>query len=368
MLLPSALLTKPGSAFSSTYLNQAPQQVAVTIAAGQTSATATLPNAVGANAFIIWQGSTYTGTPNQFPSAMGYLQLTNSTTVTATRQSTTSDLTLYGVVIDPKAALVTGIRQGTVNLSSSASATATITSVDTTRSAVFYLGSKSNQTGDTPNQSFDTVTLTNATTVTGQVSTAGTANVVAFVVVEFAAAAIQSRQQVTQTNSSTSSTTDTTISAVTMANTMLVYGGVRGGHNTALRTQGYFSLTSTTNVRFTIYPGVGNSTTRNQNCTAIEFKSGVLSSMQRGTVGLSTGQTTNTATISSADPTKSIANFTGNYPVIVDGVVAITNGWFNQQQASLVQTNATTLTATKSTIIGNAADTGMVGYEVSVFN
>lgn len=349
------LLGLGSSASSNTYMASAPQEVSVTINSGSTSGTATITG-VGANAFVLYQGTnTNQSASNSYKSIHGYLQLTNSTTVTATRDSSNSDtLTIKGIVIDPTAALVQSVQQGTISLAGGATSnTATITSVNTARSVVFCLGLKSNSASNSA-FAFETgLVLTNGTTVTATNANNADDIVVGYVVVQFAAGVINSLQKVSSSFTNNNAVSNHTISAVTMANTFLAYGGLETDTSDQ-NADGYLSLTSTTNVSYTVLQA--NTNTRTPYYTVVEFVGGVLNSLQRGNITLNS-VTSNTATITSVNTAKAFSNFTGR---------TIDNGGFNNTTLSAeVLTNATTVTANKTSATSNEGV--KIGYEVVEF-
>jgi len=333
------------------YINSI-QQVSITIASGSTSNTATITG-VGSNAFIIYQGQTTSQTSTN-NSQTALVQLTNSTTVTATRNASNSDtVTINAVVIDPASSLVSGVRQGTISITStSMSNTATISSVTTSRSAVFFLGSYSSVSNPTSFQCG--VTLTNSTTVTAfrNSGDSGT-SVVGYVVVEFSSGVIQSNQQFSSADTAASTTTTQTISSVNTSNSLIAYGGFTGGSGNISLLNTYLTLSNSTTVTITKYSA--NATTRTTYYAVLEFVSGVLANAQRGSISVSSA-TSNTATISSAATNKSFANYVG---------ASFTGTTPDQSESRLTQTNTTTLTANKNTA---GTTTSVVGYEVPTFN
>lgn len=263
-----------------TYINSI-QQVSISLGSTVLTNTATI-TAVGANAFIIYQGFTTSNSAALLEASwLANGVLTNSTTVTVTRNTGTGTGVYNFVVIDPGSSLVTGVQAGTVSISASTSGTATITSVDTTLSAVFYLGSQTSTASPTELTSLCGVTLTNATTVTATCNSAGT-NTVGFVVVTFAAGAIKSIQQIANTATASSTSDVVTITSVSMPNTMLAYGGLKTAGTTAVKSHKTQQLTSATQVTFAW--NSADATSRTNYCTVIEFDPSVRVYVTRGLV------------------------------------------------------------------------------------
>lgn len=76
------------------------QSFSVAIAGGTTSNTTTITAVNTAKSYIIPRGSKSTDTGGNGPDGLGYLRLTNSTTITGTRAGTIGTLTLPGTVIE----------------------------------------------------------------------------------------------------------------------------------------------------------------------------------------------------------------------------------------------------------------------------
>ncbi len=161
--------------------------------AGATSATATISAVVVANTMLFFNGK-YAGGglgSNTVACVDADITLTNTTTVTASRHtSTTGVYNVEFVAIEFNSGILNqAIQFGTVSIPSGASGTATITSVVTAKAFVVYLG----ETGadNTNNYNYlngpTVVELTNSTTVTAFVAGAGQSGAltVRFCVVEF---------------------------------------------------------------------------------------------------------------------------------------------------------------------------------------
>jgi hypothetical protein len=327
------------------------QQVSITIAAGSSSNTASINAVSTATTFIIYQGTTTTLVgPTNTDHTWVRLTLTNSTTITATRQGTQDDVTVKCTVIEATPSLVQNVQYGTVSGTQVFTNTATIASVDTSRSAVFYLG----QSGGGSNGMADNiaVTLTNSTTVTADIGNQNTWTA-SFVVVQFQAAVIQSRQQFTSTYT-TGNTTDTqTISSVNTNYSMIAYGGQKQGLQTSTD-QYYLQLSSSTNVNLVRTATTG--TARSAYFTVIEFRPHVIKqAVQRGTITLN-NVTSNTATISSTNVNKTICNYVGFNCAVTDVV--------KTDRLALTLTNATTVTANVNTA---DASNHTISYETIEF-
>jgi hypothetical protein len=157
-----------------------------------TSATCTI-TAVGANAFVAWLGTSATSTG---VAAAADVVLTNSTTVTASLAQNGTVVVGY-VVADLGASIISAIQavQHT-DATSATSYTDTITSVTPSNVLLIYGGALNVTSGNSYNQFFHTLQLTNATTVTLTRQGTNTASrTVAYTVVSFAATALNGSVQ-----------------------------------------------------------------------------------------------------------------------------------------------------------------------------
>ncbi|OWK47539.1 hypothetical protein [Fimbriiglobus ruber] len=315
------------------------QPFSIAIGSGSTSATATITTVNTSNAVVFFQGFTTAYASSLAEFALARVALTNSTTVTATINSSGNACTVYGTVVEfTSAAMATSVQTGTITMSSSVtSGTATISSVTTADSSVFYLGLTTSGTSSTQADIWTTLALTNSTTVTAAKNSNGQAVTIGYAVVNFASGLINSVQprSVTLTTANTSDTD--TITSVVTANAMVVYAGCQVGANNAPSTFFYVpQLTGSTTV--TLTRGGTSTTSRTMNYTVVEFASGVLNSVQRGTIALH-NVTSNTATITSVSTSHAVANLNNFSSSLAAGDPAETF-------PGVALTNATTVTAT----------------------
>lgn len=341
----------PASVGPIAYL-QSVQYGSITLGNGVASNTATITSVNTSLAYVVFLGQTWdTSTTNNKEWAS--VVLTNGTTVTAQRgASGTNSVTVNFMVIEGTSSLIDTVQAGTVSISASTSGTATITSVDLTRSMIIYSGSNLSSTGTVPTAASAGITLTNATTVTATVGASSTVTVY-YVVVQFKAAAIQSVQQRAIVSTATTTTQADTITSINTANTLLFWGGISTTTSTWAVFSVYAQLTSSTNVNL-VRTGTA-ATSRTYNYTVVEFVSGVITSMQRSTTSVASA-TSATSTITSVNTTKAVANFNG---------FNCTGTVYGEIEADMTLTNATTITAKKG-IAG--ATTSIVGWEVAEFN
>ncbi len=334
------------------------QQFSITIASGSLTGTATI-NAVGSGAFILYQGCNGSDTTaGQLDDTDGYLTLTNSTTITATRGVTGSSKTstINGVIIDGDTTnLIKTVQFGTVTIAaSSGSGTASITAVTNANTAIAYLGEDSSATLNNIEKAAISLsgTTVTATLATGNVSTGTTK--VGFCVIEFQGAALnQSVQNVSRNVTGTGTSGTVTITSVNVNNAMLIYGGHAA--TVAAPNTGYQYGVLTNGTTVTVNWNTTASTQRIFNCCVVEFVAGVFAqSAQRNTIALSAA-TSNTATITSVNTANAAVAYLGNSTTNTSVQGALT-----EYQAAL--TNATTVTASVAT-----AGSGTLSFEAYEF-
>lgn len=357
MNFPTSFWQSSGGGGGGTYVTSVTYYT-VSIATSAASGTTTIPSVDTTKSFVVFNGSSISSGEGTNSRAISRVELTNATTLTAYRNTASSGsaITVRCAVVVCTSSLVSNIQQGTVSISASTSGTATITSVTTSRSAVFWLGHTVSTAGGSAPGHISGVTLTNSTTVTANCGTSKTMTV-GYVVVEFQAAAITSVQQFSPTYT-TSNTTDTqAITSVTTSRSIIAFGGQKVG-NTVAQAPGlyYLNISSSTNVN--LIRGQTDTTTRTAYFTVIEFASAVVNgSVQRGAINVSSGA--NTATLSpSMSTTRTLVSYLGQSNTSAG----------QSEDATLcyaAQTNATTVTAGRTTT-GDGA-TVNVGWDAIEF-
>lgn len=303
------MASPPASGGSSTYIASI-QNIDITIPTGSTSATATITSVTTSRTALFFHGFTTTNTSTTYREIFPRVELTNSTTITAFRDtsSATNTVTVRAQVVEFTTSAVSSVQHGTVTIAASTtSGTATISSVTTSRAAVFLLGNTVSTTTSAAGTALAAVDLTSATVVTATRASSSTAVLtVGYCVVEFASGVTNSIQQRSVTQTTTATTISDTITSVNTGRTLLVYNGATSttsayGPNWMYRAE----LTSATNVTLT---RTGTTTTsRTVRYTAIEFASGVVSSLQRGTVSVASATSAN-STITSVQTDRSVLN------------------------------------------------------------
>lgn len=139
----------------------------VSITGTNTTGTATITGVTTANAAVHYLGhrTMNSGSPN---GARGRLDLTNGTTVTATRNTGGGTTETYDfMILEYASGIIRSNQTITVTITgTSTSGTATITSVTTANAIVIYQNGTTAWTGADMREAEDSCTLTDSTTVT----------------------------------------------------------------------------------------------------------------------------------------------------------------------------------------------------------
>lgn len=161
---------------------------------------------------------------------------------------------------------------------------------------------------------------------------------------------IKSVQRGSVTIASGATTNTATINSIDVNNARLKFLGCNdAGSDVTAKALTRIALTNAT----TITASVSSAPTANlvTGFEIIEFYPGVIKSVQRGTITILAGNTSNTGTITTLNPAKSEVSYLG---------ATVTNGALDLAWITL--TNATTITATNNV---TAAGNVIIGYEVS---
>lgn len=325
------------------------KQYTITIASGSTTGTVTI-NAVSSLAFIL-HGGLNPSVSNNPAEDYARVTLTNSTTITATRNTgTTGTVIIQGSIIDATSNLIADIQYGTATISaSSSSGTATISAVTDANSAIHLLGWSSTNTSFGGTNEMPVLTQSGTTVTASRQGTTG-ALVVGFVVISFNGSVLnKSIQRVAATSASLTGTTYTAaVTSVVTTNAFCIYAGSNLSANAANMNEikQYGQLTSST--LFTVTVNSSSNDAAKYNCSLVEFISGLLaSSVQRGTTTL-TAVSSNTTTITSSPTTTSALSFLGN-------ITSTTTANLLTAEGKVALTNATTVTTVRNTSTSNLA-------------
>ncbi len=232
---------------------QSVQRGSTTISSA-TTATATISSVTTTNSAIQYNGCTTVQTGTVQAHFMCGAQLTNATTVTAIKGTTTSNAVVYWVVCEFKSGILnSSTQQSTVVPTSTTPLDKTITSVTTAQSMLWWGGQSSASTGSSAWCNAGCLKLKDSTHVTGTIdNTPSSGTTLYFTVVEYKSADITSINRATTTIASGTNLTDTTITAVVTANSEPNFLGSTTSATASFNTSWIFpavTLTSTTNVR-----------------------------------------------------------------------------------------------------------------------
>jgi len=162
------------------------QEVEITLT-NQASNTAAISSVDTANSIIEYNGFRSTLADSDIDDGFIGMELTNATTVTMFSGTTAAQTTIGRcTVVEFTSGLINSIESGSITIAGSAtSGTATITSVDTAKSRIIFLGSVNESAVNAVNDVAVTMEFTNATTVTAKREGANGATVCRFMIVEY---------------------------------------------------------------------------------------------------------------------------------------------------------------------------------------
>lgn len=166
---------------------------------------------------------------------------------------------------------------------------------------------------------------------------------------------IQSLQVVSGTCSG-STTGSITISSVTTTRAALVTLGRNGSHGYADRSLCYGLITAATTISLTKQTAASDAYI---SFAVIEYKSGILTSLQSGTLALGTGTT--------ADQTISAVTIANSYPSELGCKHTAANELVSGWPSSLAQPSLTSTTNLRFTRAAANVDSAMVGWQVVEF-
>ena len=121
--------------------------------------------------------------------------------------------------------LVESVQYGTVSVANAGSGTATITSVDTTRSVVMFLGTSTNVSSVNPVFTHAYAQLTNATTVTATCVNTAATRTISFAVIQFRPGVARTVQTYVITIGVSAGSGTATITSVNTPKALIVHGG-----------------------------------------------------------------------------------------------------------------------------------------------
>lgn len=266
-----------------------------------------------------------------------------------------SNVSASSSFVTASGSVISRIQSGTITIAAASSSnTATITSVDTTKSIIIYEGRQPTSTGSAnTNRSAARIALTNATTVTATRQNTNDAVTVAFTVVEFASG-VNSIQSGTIAIAGAATSNTATISAVG-ANAFVLWLG------------GSTAVTGLTWTTTECSAELTNSTTVTARCQTNEamtigymvadLDTTIVSAIEQRAVTNTSGNAAFTDTITSVDTNKAVLFYNG-------AIVPATSSTVTSFACTVVLTNATTTTITR---IGTNTGSQTINYTVVTF-
>lgn len=306
-----------GAAGGGASIIQSVQQVSITISSSSSSNTATITSVDTSNCMLIY-GGLETGTTGGLATHSGWgvrFALTNATTITLTRTDSPSyAVTATVTVVEFIPGVIDSRQEFVANMVSSSTTTDTITSVNTSNTSIFQLGSQGNSGSISNSNQFsaDTELVSSTSVKTTRTSSSGNLDV-GIQVIEWNSAFIDSIQRLDVSLTLVSGSQTTTITSIDLDRTFLGYGGwgVIGGSSTRDR---WFRTRIQNATTVQVQDAAGISTAQADPLTqnVIEFATGLVASVQRGSISkLGSDGATKDATITAVDTTKTFVNFMG---------------------------------------------------------
>jgi hypothetical protein len=337
------------------------QPFSITLVSGVTSANAAIA-AVDTNLAAIFPGNfTQDNATVNGADTFTLCTLGDATTVVATRAGSVGNIVLKGTVVEFNSAGVQSVQYGiTTYVSAVASATATIASAASNRTAVFNLGVRADSGGSSIYRNYkSTATLSSPTAVKFERDN-GTSSLlfgsVSWCAVNFVVN-VATVGHASLTTTSAGGTETDPIAAVNPARSMLAWGGNRGLSNTEQHFYHTVELAASSSTLVS-RSEITDTQSRTVAYDVIQFNAAYVSNVQRGTINIVNSALSNTATIASARTDKSVLSWVGfrsggDQP--------------NEQEASGSLTDATTVTAEKGTTVIVSGDDSTISYEVITF-
>lgn len=205
-----------------------------------TSNTATITSVTTGNSAVVYNGTTFSSIANDFSHNVFCKNvLTDSTTVTVSRQGNTGTVTVYFTVVEFNSGILNSSTQPTsINLSTiQLTNTATITSVSAANSMLLYSGQDMTTSGATWTQ-FDKdnswVTITNGTTLTATRTAENSTSInINSTVLEFKSNVVKSVNRGSIVIGASSNSNTATITSVNTSFTVVGYTGFTAADGSA---------------------------------------------------------------------------------------------------------------------------------------
>lgn len=339
---------------------QSIQNFEIIIASGATSNTATIATVDNTRTAIFAGDYAVDSANSDAQNVTARVELTNPTTITALRNGNIGNITLQGVAVEFNSTGVDSVQYGTCAfVSANLTATATVGSAAANRTSVLFLG-HAVTSGSTvsPQQFATTVELTNPTTITASRDAGLTTayGETGWALITFASGVASVQHQLFTSTSAGLSEQHAIPTQVNPSRTIIGWGGNRG--NTSVEGALYCHLSLAASAAVTVARDESSSAARSVAYNLIEFAAVHVNSTQRGAITILSSALSNTATITSANASKSLLTYCG-----------VSTGGDNppEKQTSVKFTDPTTVTASKGIVSTLASDSCTASWEVITF-
>lgn len=336
------------------------QPFEIVIASGATSNTATISTVDNTRTAIFPADFNQDNVIGNIQNSRLRVELTNATTITARRTGNVGNVTARGTAVEFNSTGVESVEYGiTTMVSGNLTATTTITSANMSRAAIFNLGSDMTAGSTTTAANFTTaIRLTDPTTITADRddSLSSVNGDTGWCLVRFSEGVANVQHMLFASTSAGITEQHALLSEVNPARAIIAWGGNRGASSTEQHF--YHALELSSSAAVTVSRGEGNTSTHKVHYNVIEFAPAYVNTIQRGTIYVNSSALSNTATITSANTSKSAVAW-GGFLTLGDQP--------NEQDTTAKLSNATTVTAEKGGTSTLGSDDCRVAYEVITF-
>lgn len=342
------------------------QQHTITIGSAALTNTATLsPSVDTSNCLVIFNGTRTNDTGNSAQSVWSCLvELTNSTTLTARRAtSTTPTCTVVATVIEFNSGVITSRQEFTAQIDGGQTIEDTTITAVTLADTSLVLSGTGRDNGVNINGADEFAVRSELTSTTNvRITRTSTFNPVQarVQVIEWDTSLLDSIQRLNTAYALSSGTDTTTITSVDTSRAVLLYGGwdVSASGNAQVE---YVRNVLTNGTTITHNAGGSSSASGDTSLNVVEFLSGDVASLQRGVITIANGTSSNDATITSVDTSKAA--------VIWSGHEIATSGTTNAASSLLPTVELLNSTTVRAQMGNNAPGGPMeVPYQVIEFN
>jgi len=337
------------------------QPFEIVMVSGVATNTATIAAVDGTRTVIFPAGLTQTNSVTAGQNSRARSELTDPTTISVFRTGTVGDVTVRGAAVEFNSTGVESVEYGlTTFASANLTATTTVTSANMARTAIFNLGFDATNGSTATIANFTpTIELTDPTTVTLRRDLAGATTFFGtggWVLCRFVSGVATVQHQMFTSTSAGLSEQHAIPTPVNPARSFIAWGGVRGASTTEQDFLQKVQLSSS--AATTITRNEGSTDTHGLHYNVVEVNQAYINTIQRGTTTIISSALSGTATITSANTSKT---------AIAWGGFSTGGDQPNEQESTAKITNATTITSEKGAVSSTGSDNAITAWEAVSF-